>query len=872
MTTIPRRVLAGLSALSCVAMIIATQPAHADSETASHVVINEVYGGGGNSGATWTHDFVELLNPTSSDVSVTGWTLEYLSAKGKVANTCALSGTVKAGGHFLIQEAKGDGGSKALPTPDATCTAFMSATKGSVRISDAAGAVVDLVGYGAATAVEKASAPGLSNTTSIERRNGVDTDDNSADFEVGDPTPTNSGSVPTPTPISSATPNPGPTENPRPSENPVEVPIATIQGEGPTSPLVDKTVTTVGVVTAAYPTGGFNGIYIQTPGSGGTAKKATDASDGVFVYSSWAAANVKVGDCVSVTGTVTEYHDLTEIAGSTRVNRKHGCVPVKATELTSLPRTDAEREAYEGMLVKPVSGYTITNNYDLNQYGQIGLADGDKPLYQGTEVALPGKDAEAVEAANKVKYINLDDGASWNFMTNAEAKNSPLPYLSQDTPMRTGSHVDFTSPVIMDQRFGWNFQPTGQVVGSDSALSPITAENNRPATPPAVGGDVKLASFNVLSYFTDLGQDEPDCKAYVDRDGNPVATDYCQVRGAYTPEAFADQQAKIVTAINGLGADVVSLEEIENSARITWHPGQSRDASLAHLVDALNKAAGTKTWSYVPSPSVVPPNEDVIRSAFIYKVGKVSPVGASQILSDPVFANARQPLAQRFQPVGSKRTFVAVVNHFKSKGSGEDDGTGQGNSNPSRVAQATALTGWVKTNFKDDPVFLLGDFNAYAMEDPIRAIKDAGFSEVVEEHNPGAASYQYSGRVGSLDHIFANPNARELVSGAGIWDINGSESVAMQYSRRNYNVTDFYTTSQFGASDHSPAVVGFSMQAPTLSPTTTPSSTSSPSPVTSPASTTSASLSTATTSASSTISPTSGYVPGTRLGLPSTGV
>ena len=58
-------------------------------------------------------------------------------------------------------------------------------------------------------------------------------------------------------------------------------------------------------------------------------------------------------------------------------------------------------------------------------------------------------------------------------MTNVDAQKSPLPYLSQDIPMRTGTHVDFTSPVMMDQRFGWNFQPTGQVVGADSKLSLI---------------------------------------------------------------------------------------------------------------------------------------------------------------------------------------------------------------------------------------------------------------------------------------------------------------------------------------------------------------------------------------------------------------
>nr|WP_245306663.1 ExeM/NucH family extracellular endonuclease [Acidipropionibacterium timonense] len=590
-------------------------------------------------------------------------------------------------------------------------------------------------------------------------------------------------------------------------------------------------------MTAAYPTGGFNGIYIQTPGSGGVAKKAGDASDGVFVYSSWAASHVKVGDCVVVQGTVSEYSGLTEIGGSTRVDATTGCAPVKPTPLASLPATDADKEPYEGMLVEPEGTYTITNNYALNQYGTVGLAVGDKPLYQSTEVARPGADAAAVEAQNLTRAINLDDGSSWNYMTNATAKDSPLPYLSQATPMRTGSHISFTKPVILDERFGWNFQPTGQVVGSDSPLIPVSSTNDRPNTPPAVGGDLKLASFNVLNYFTDLGQDESGCKAYTDRAGNPVSSNMCQVRGAYTASAFADQQAKIVTAINGLGADVVALMEVENSAAITYLPGQPRDKALAHLVDELNKAAGSKVWAYVPSPTVVPANEDVIRTAFIYKVGSVRPEGPSQILMDPAFANARQPLAQTFVTTEGATSFVAVANHFKSKGSGEDDGTGQGLSNPSRVAQAKALTDWVSQQFGTTPTFLLGDFNAYAMEDPVRRIESAGFTEVVDAKAPGSSTYQYSGRLGSLDHIFANRAAMALVSGAGVWDINADESVAMQYSRRNYNVTDFHTTGPWAASDHDPAIVGIVTKAaptPTVTPTPAPTPTPTPSAPTMP--------------------------------------
>lgn len=120
---------------------------------------------------------------------------------------------------------------------------------------------------------------------------------------------------------------------------------------------------------------------------------------------------------------------------------------------------------------------------------------------------------------------------------------------------------------------------------------------------------------------------------------------------------------------------------------------------------------------------------------------------------------------------------------------------------------------------------MLGDFNAYAMEDPIRARKAAGFSEVVEEYDPDAASCEFSGRVGSLDHIFANAKAHELVSGAGIWGIPTGLSRWPCSTRVATTSWPIYTTSQFGASGHSPALVGFSMQTPAPSPVSTASST-----------------------------------------------
>lgn len=824
-----RRVLTGIaavttSALACAGLLVPS----ANAGPAPHLLINEVYGGGGNSGATLTHDFVELVNPTSETISLDGYAVEYYGATGSLGNSCKLSGSIAPGGHFLVQQAKGAGGTQALPTPDATCGANMSGTKGSVQLVGPDGTLVDLVGYGAAAKAEGKPTKALSNTTSAQRGGLEDTDDNSADFVIGTPSPMNSASTPAPstpgTPDQTASPTPSGSATPTASETPAgQTSIADIQGTTDTSPMVGKVVTTTGVVTAVYPKGGFNGLYIQTPGSGGVAKAPTDASDGIFVHSAKAASAYTTGQCVVVSGEVSEFNGLTEING-TNVTETKGCADVKPVKLAALPRTDAQREAYESMLVEPQGTYTISNNYQLNQFGTVGLAFGTEPLYQGTEVARPGEDAKKVEDENRARSINLDDGASWNYQTNDEAKNSPLPYLSQDTPMRTGSHVGFTKPVIMDYRFGWNFQPTGMVSGAQSPNSPITTTNDRPAKAPNFDSDLKLASFNVLNYFTDLGKDEDGCKAYTDRTGTPVTANFCTVRGAYTQEAFHDQQAKIVTAINGLDADVVALMEVENSASITYLPGQPRDKALANLVDELNKAAGSQVWGYVASPTVVPPHEDVIRTAFIYRLDSVRPEGPSLILMDDAYANARQPLAQKFVAKDARGSFVAVANHFKSKGSGEDDGTGQGKSNPSRIAQAQALLDWSSKEFVDEPVFLLGDFNAYGMEDPVMKIKDAGYTEVVEQFAPGASTFQYGGRLGSLDHIFANAAAMRMVHGAGVWDINADESIAMQYSRRNYNVTDFHTSGPWAASDHDPALVGI-----TFPDASTPQSSGTPS-------------------------------------------
>ncbi|GAA4902595.1 SpnA family nuclease [Tessaracoccus lubricantis] len=816
-------VLAATTALLAASFVAAP----AQAVPADHLVINEVYARGGSANAPYTKKFVELYNPTSQSIELAGWTLGYSAATNAgIGNSCALSGAVAAGGYFVIG-AGSNGATGEAVTTNLDCTFSLSGTNRAVTLLNGAD-TVDLVGYGTAVRFEAAAAayPGANaDQGSINRTGGADTDDNAADFSYTKTvTPGAEGPAPTASPTDTT-----PTVEPTPQ---APITIAQIQGTGAESALKGQAVTTVGVVTAAYPTGGFNGAFIQTPGTGGTTKTAADASDGIFVWGN-AAAAATVGQCYTVSGTVAEYSSaggsLTQLS-SPALTPMADCARVVATTLAELPADDV-KNAYEGMLVQPTGTYTITNNYALNQYGSLGLAFGTEPLFQATDVVRPGAEALAYEQANLRKAITLDDGSSWNYMSNATAKASPLPYLSAETPMRTGSPVTFDGPVILEYRFGgWNYQPRSQVVGPEVDF--LTSVNDRPTTAPAVGGDVQLASFNVLNYFDDLGVAEADCRAYNDMYGNPVGANGCQVRGAYSESAFADQEAKIVAAINKLDADVVGLQEIENSAGITYLPGQSRDKALATLVAALNAAGGN--WAFAPSPVVTPPNEDVIRTAFIYDPATIELVGPSHILLDAAFADARQPLAQEFKVKGSGTTFVAIVNHFKSKGSGVDDGTGQGNANPSREAQATALSTWANTfdEFEDKAVFLMGDFNAYTKETPVQIIEAAGYANLTEGGVTQDATYQFSGRLGSLDHVFANADALDLVTDAAVWNINGDESIAFQYSRRNYNTTDYHVADEFASSDHDPVVVG--IEVPGVKPSPQPSKSPSATPTVPP--------------------------------------
>jgi len=174
-----------------------TAVASASGSGAGSIVVAQLYAAGGNSGASYANDYVELFNRGSSAVSITGWTLQYASATGTVWASTALSGSVPAGGHYLVQLASSGANGSALPTADATGTSNLAMSGGKVQIVNAGSSVEDLVGWGSATLFEgTAAAPALSATTALIRAGSscADGDDNSSDFTTGAPNPLNSTS------------------------------------------------------------------------------------------------------------------------------------------------------------------------------------------------------------------------------------------------------------------------------------------------------------------------------------------------------------------------------------------------------------------------------------------------------------------------------------------------------------------------------------------------------------------------------------------------------------------------------------------------------------------------------------------------------
>ncbi|KFN20824.1 ExeM/NucH family extracellular endonuclease [Aeromonas bestiarum] len=631
------------------------------------------------------------------------------------------------------------------------------------------------------------------------------------------------------------------------------IPVPAIQGPGSSSPLVpagkfesEQAYATRGIVTQVV-NGLYKGFFIQDPqGDGDPA-----SSDGLFVYSTQANGAIVPGAEVCVSGKVKEYFNQTQLNADQLVVTQPMVALLPAVDLVPVAGETLNQllERHEGMRVRlvPESSLVVTRNFSFDYDGKrnnLVLAYG-APLIKSTQkFAAMSEEASQWALRNQQNQLVVE--------TDAKTPDGVLPWYpafnAEDGYLRIGDKLNG-----LEGALGYSYNLFRLVASNRIDSSDIDHSGwDRVETPElAEAGDLRVASFNVLNFFTTV----------VGGDANPTGSN----RGALTVAEFEKQRTKIVSAITRLNADVVGLMEIENN-------GYGDNSAIANLVAALNAAQPDEAdhYRWIASPDGQPIGTDAITVGLIYRPASVTPQGAASLIVLPVQQaealdasgkpvaikqGMRESLLQQFSSPKGDATLTLVVNHLKSKGSAcfedypdyatADPLDGQGHCNALRVSAAKVLGESLKALGGD--LLLIGDMNAYGMEDPIRVltsydpaaqprqIMSASFTTLAGQpyeesgsalgkgygfvnlntrfHGTDTYSYSYEGELGNLDHALASPSLAAKVIGIEDWHINSAESNFFEYGSK-YTGQLAKSDGPFSASDHDPVLVAIQYPLP----------------------------------------------------------
>lgn len=755
-----RTVAAGLPLAVVVAMAGLPGTANALS---TDVVVSAVYGGGGNAGAVFKNDFIELANLGDSPIDVSTWSVQYASAAGVIFQMTNLSGSIPAHGRYLVRQAQGAGGTVDLPTPDAAGTVPMSATSGVVALvtnqvplvgcgitCSTAPGVKDLVGYGSTSNVETLAAPGMSNTTADARSGSmVDTDNNSVDFTNGVPKATNSAG----TTVSAD--DPGDPGDPTPGNTRIH----DIQGSGRISPIVGQNLTNVpGIVTATRTTGSSRGFWMQDP--------AVDAdpltSEGIFVFTGSTSPTVVSGDSVLVSGRVTEFRPatgaqtLSEIGGTVSTIKLTGGNALPAAIPVAFPDAFTKTGALEAQPLEP-SSYVL-DWLEVNEGMRVTI-DQDTRLIspvntQFGELWVTLKPGQNPTPRGGVIYKSYDDPNSGRLMIGA---------LNGAPPANVGSTLAAGTTGVVD------YQSFGGYVLQATQLGAITEGGlkKQKVLPPKKAGDLSIATYNVEN----LAATNSDAK--------------------FTRLADA--------VVNNLGSpDIVALEEIQDNNGATNDTVVAANETVAKFIAAIQAAGGPAyDWRSIN------PNDDTdggepggnirqvflfnpARTTFVDRAGGDANTAVSVVRARPTsnqvslsvspgridpgsdaWASSRKPLVGEFLFDGNKQLFV-VANHFNSKGG--DHPLSAAVQPPNRTSEVQRLkqSTEVRDFIKDLSVksagraraVVLGDLNDYQFSPALQTLTESGtLLKTLIETLPVEQRYSYvfDGNSQVLDHILISP-------------------------------------------------------------------------------------------------------------------
>ncbi|MEH6763670.1 MAG: ExeM/NucH family extracellular endonuclease [Aequorivita antarctica] len=603
----------------------------------------------------------------------------------------------------------------------------------------------------------------------------------------------------------------------------VEYKIHEVQGASSATPLAGQMVKVSAIVTANYQANDqLSGFFIQEEDA--DVDTDNNTSEGVFVYCNTCPNTVAIGDLVEVTGLAEEFFGMTQIdvsetGGLVTIISNANALPTEtAITLPVASSTEAEGtfENVEGMIINISTDLVVSEYFELARYGTLVLSANER-VHQFSHDNAPDAAGYSLflDELNKNRILLDDDNNLQNDATVGPADEAyfwPRAGLSNSNLIRGGDQISNLKGIMHWSFSGqsgtdaWRVRPV-EVFNYDFA-----SVNPRQTAPADVEGTFKVASFNVLNYFTTINS-----------------------RGADSPAELTRQREKIASAICAMNADVVGLIEIENNGTLA-------------LNDLLNGTGGinetcSATYAAVDTGVV---GTDEIAVAFIYNTATVSLEGAHAILDssvDPRFLdNKNRPaLAQTFKETASGAKITVIVNHFKSKGSSCNDvgdpdlNDGAGNCNLTRTDAAAALVDWLATdptNSNDPDFLIIGDLNSYKSETPIDAIKAGAddtsgtgddFTDLLENFvGNDAYSYVFDGQLGYLDYGLASTNLMSQLTGTIAWNINADEVSVFDYNdaiqdagessfERESDALPIYEANMFRASDHDPILVGMNL-------------------------------------------------------------
>ena len=542
-----------------------------------------------------------------------------------------------------------------------------------------------------------------------------------------------------------------------------QTPICTIQGGGTASAFNGQAVTTTGIVTALFSgSGTVQGFFIEDPACDANG----NTSNGLFVYNP-STSGITVGDRVSVSGTVQEFQTLTELNSVTNI-AIIGSGTVTPTSINLPVAAYSDWERFEGMLLRFTQTLVVTDNDNWAQYGELLMAS--SRLWQPTHDVDPNdtnpdgttstgnSNVAAINAAgyaNTLASIILDDGRTSSYP-------DPPPLLGPEGTLRCGSTVNNLTGVLHYAYGEYRLHPVGVV--------PLV-HDVRPAVPD-LGGDLRIASYNVHNYWSTLGG-----------------------FGAANSGELLRQRTKLAAALYNMNADAFMLCEL-----------QDNDVAWPDLLSALNALHGAPVYAGLEREEGFG-----TKPVIFYKTAVLTPVTDLYGLYTSTFE--RVHITQGFEVIATGGRFLLSSMHPHSKlcdnatGADLDQGDGQGCYNAHRRDQSQELVGhWagVRAATGIDAQLIMGDFNSYYQEDPLDLMRANGLTSLVPDDAQNY-TFRYGTLIGALDHAFGTPEMADAITGAEPWAINSDEPVALDYPDANI---DFYQPNAFRSSDHDPLLVG----------------------------------------------------------------